>query len=329
VKRREFITLLGGVVTVSPTFCPPASRAQQMRRIGVLMQNPESDPVERAGMAAFHEAMQQLNWTEGRNLRIDIRWGVGDPARLQSYAKELVGLKPDLIFASGAPAVAFLQKKTRTLPIVFAQVVDPVGAGFVASLARPGGNTTGFSQYEYAIAVKWLELLKEMAPRITRVAVIHEENPTSAGYFHELESRAPSFGVQLIRVPVRDAADIERAVDAFAREPNGGLITFGGPATGTHRDTIVALAARHRLPTVSAQRVWATIGGLASYGVDNTDLYRKAASYVDRVLKGEKPADLPIQQATKFHLVINLKTAKMLGLDPPISLLARTDEVIE
>ena len=326
IARREFITLLGGAAATWPI----VAHAQQSERIGVLMQLAESDPEDQARIGAFREGLAKLGWTEGRNIRIDMRWAASDPGRLRTYAAELVGLKPDLILASGTPALSALQRETRTLPIVFAQVVDPVGAGFVASLARPGGNITGFSQYEYAIAVKWLELLKQIAPGVTRVAVIYEANLTAIGQLREIEAVLPAFGVQLTKAPVRDAAEIQGAIDDFVREPNGGLIVFGGPTTTAHRDVILALAARHRLPNVSGGgRIWAAAGGLASYGVDVRDLYRRSADYVDRILKGAKPADLPVQQATKFELVINLKTAKLLNLDPPITLLARTDEVIE
>jgi putative tryptophan/tyrosine transport system substrate-binding protein len=329
MKRREFISLLGATAAL-----PLAARAQQgerMLRIGVLMNLAERDPEGQARIGALREGLAKLGWTEGRELQIEYRWFAGDPDRARAYAAELVKLKPEVIFAGATPSVAALQRETRSVPIVFAQVADPVGAGFVASLARPGGNITGFASFEYAIAAKWLELLKQVAPRVTRVAVIYDPtNPETKEYLPVIEAAArSSFGVQVSISVVRNAAEIERAIEEFAREPSGGLLPLPSPLMAVHRDLIISLAVRHRLPNVFAYRYYPIGGGLASYGIDNIDLYRRAASYVDRVLKGEKPGDLPIQQATKFELVINLKTAKALGLDPPISLLARTDEVIE
>jgi ABC-type uncharacterized transport system substrate-binding protein len=328
VQRREFITLLGGAAT-----WPLAARAQQpegRRRIGVLMNLAERDPEGQARTGALREGLAKLGWTEGRELQIEYRWFAGDPDRARAYAAELVKLKPEVIFAGATPSVAVLQRETRSVPIVFAQVADPVGAGFVASLARPGGNITGFASFEYAIAAKWLELLKQIAPQVTRVAVIYDlTNPETKEYLPVIEAAARSFGVQVSISVVRNAAEIERAIEEFTREPNGGLIPLPTPLMAVHRDLIISLAARHRLPNVYAWRYYPMAGGLASYGIDNIELYRRAASYVDRILKGEKPGDLPVQQATKFELVINLKTANTLGLDPPISLLARTDEVIE
>ena len=249
---------------------------------------------------------------------------------MQPHAAELVALKPDVIFASATVALTALQQATRTIPIVFAQVTDPVGAGFVASLARPGGNITGVTQHEFAIGAKWLELLKQLAPSVARVAILYDPgNPAAAGYLREIDSAAPTFAVQVLPLPVRDGSEIARSVTGFAAEPNGSLILLPGPVGTNNRDQIIALAARHRLPAVYAFRYHVLSGGLASYGIDNIDLYRRAAWYVDRILKGERPAELPVQHATKFQLVINLKTAKALGLDPPIPLLARTDEVIE
>jgi ABC-type uncharacterized transport system substrate-binding protein len=329
MRRREFITLLGGAAAVWPL----AARAQQpegRRRIGVLMNLAERDPEGQARTGALREGLAKLGWTEGRELQIEYRWFAGDPDRARAYAAELVKLKPEVIFAGATPSVAVLQRETRSVPIVFAQVADPVGAGFVASLARPGGNITGFASFEYAIAAKWLELLNQIAPQVTRVAVIYDlTNPETKEYLPVIEAAARSFGVQLSISVVRNAAEIERAIEEFTREPNGGLIPLPTPLMAVHRDLIISLAARHRLPNVYAWRYYPMAGGLASYGIDNIELYRRAASYVDRILKGEKPGDLPVQQATKFELVINLKTAKALGLDPPISLLARTDEVIE
>jgi putative tryptophan/tyrosine transport system substrate-binding protein len=329
MRRRDFITLLGGAAVAWPL---PA-RAQQpdrMRRVGVLMNLAESDPESQSRIAAFREGLAKLGWAEGRDVQIDYRWFAGDPDRARAYAAELVKLKPEVIFAATSSSLAPLQRETLSVPIVFAQLADPVGGGFVASLARPGGNITGFANFEYAIGAKWLELLKQIAPQVTRVAVIYDEaNPEAKEFLPVIEAAARSFGVQVSISAVRDAAGIERAIAEFTREPNGGLLPLPGPLMGVHRELIISLATRHRLPNVYAYRYYPTGGGLASYGTDNIDLYRRAASYVDRILKGEKPGDLPVQQATKFELVINLKTAKALGLDPPISLLARTDEVIE
>jgi putative ABC transport system substrate-binding protein len=327
VKRREFITLLGGAAV-----WPLAVHAQQdlMRRIGVLIALAESDPEAQARVAALRQALQELSWIEGRNIRIDYRFAGGDADRLRAYAEELVAAKPNVIFAGSGTALAPLQRATRTVPIVFAQVSDPVGSGFVASLARPGGNITGFAQLEVEVAAKWLELLKQIAPGVARVAAIHDPaNPASAGHLRTIEGAAPALGVRMTGIAVRNPEEIERAVSAYAGERSGGLIVLPGPTPSVHRDLIIALAARYRLPAVYGFRYWVASGGLASYGIDNIALFRQAASYVHRILKGEKPGDLPVQHASKFELVINLKTAKALGLDPPISLLARTDEMIE
>jgi putative ABC transport system substrate-binding protein len=327
MRRRDFIGVFGAALA-SPRFA--FAQADRVRRIGVLFGIAESDSEGQARVAAIRNGLQKLGWIQGRNIRIDYRWGGGDVGRLRAYAAELVGLKPDVIVASGTPALAALHRETRTVPIIFAQVSDPVGLGFVASLARPGDNITGFTIFEFAIGVKWLELLKQIAPGVRRAAVLYDPaQPSSAGYMTTIEAGAPSFGVQVSAIAARDGAEIERAIDAFAREPNGGLIVLPGPLVARHRELIVQLAARHQLPAVYALRFYVTSGGLASYGVDNIDLYRRAASYIDRILKGEKPGELPVQAPTKFELVINLKTAKALGLDPPITLLARTDEVIE
>jgi putative ABC transport system substrate-binding protein len=329
VKRREFITLLSGAAAAWPL----AARAQQlerMRRIGVLMNIAADDPQAQSRFEAFLQGLQPLGWTVGRNLQIDVRWAAADADLFRRYATELVALAPDVILASTNPAVAQLQQATRTVPVVFAITVDPVGAGFVASLARPGGNITGFSLYEYSISGKWLELLKQVAPGVTRAAVLRD--PTTAagiGQFAAIQAVAPPFGVELSPVDVRDRGEIERAVTAFAHEPNGGLIVTGGPSQAVHRELIVTLAARHRLPAVYPFRYMVTDGGLIAYGPEIIDQYRRAAQYVDRILKGEKPGDLPVQQPTKFELVINLKTAKVLGLEVPPTLLARADEVIE
>ena len=325
--RRAFIGLLGGAAT-----WPLAARAQhgeRMRRIGVLMAV-AADTEGQARMAAFLQGLQQLGWTDGRNLQIDTRWGAGDADRFRKYAAELVALAPDVILAVGGAVIPSLLQATRTVPIVFTQTPDPVGAGFVDSLARPGGNVTGFLGFEYGIGAKWLELLKEIAPRVTRAAVIRDVAAASGtGQWGALQSAAPLFGVELSPVNMRDAGEIERAVTAFARTSNGGMILVGSALAVVHRDLIVTLAARHRLPAVYSNRFFVTAGGLVSYGPDSIDPHRRAAGYVDRILKGEKPADLPVQAPTKYELVVNLKTAKALGLDMPASVLARADEVIE
>jgi putative ABC transport system substrate-binding protein len=329
VRRREFISLLSS----SAVAWPLAVRAQQpagMRRIGVLMNLAESDSEGQARIAAFREGLARLGWAEGRELQIEYRWFAGDPVRARDYAAELAKMKPDVMFAGTTPSVVALQRETRSVPIVFAQVADPVGSGLIASLARPGGNITGFSQFEYAIAAKWLELLKQMAPQVSRAAVIYDPtNRESKEYVPPIEAVAPSLGVQLTVAAVRDNADIEHAIDEVAREPNCGLIPLPGPLIAVRRDLIISLASRYRLPSVYAYRYWPTSGGLASYGVEIIDLYRRAASYVDRILKGEKPGDLPVQQATKFALVINLKTAKAIGVKISDNLLSLADEVIE
>ena len=328
MRRREFITLLGGAVT-----WPMVARAQQperMRRIGVLVNLSEDDPEAQAQHLAFLQGLQQLGWADGRNVRIDTRWTAGDPARARKYAAELVALEPDVVLAEGTTVLGLLLQATRRVPIVFAQVTDPVGGGFVASLARPDGNATGFIQFEYSMSGKWLELLKEIAPSVTRVAVLRNPTVTSGiGQFGAIQSVAPSLGVELRPIDVRDVKAIESGVAAFAGVSNGGLIVTAGGQQLVHRELIITLAARHKLPAVYSLRFFVTAGGLMSYGPNLIDLYRRAAGYVDRILKGEKPADLPVQAPTKFDLVINLKTAKALGLSAPPSLLARADEVIE
>ena len=329
MKRRNFITLLGGAAAAWPL----AARAQQgerVRRIGVLMGGPESDPEEQVRLAAFLDGLQQLGWTDGRNVRIDIRWPAASADRNRTYAAELVGLAPDVILASASASVAALQQASRSAPIVFANVIDPVGAGFIASLAQPGGNATGFTAFEYGISGKWLELLKEIAPHTTRVAVLRDPALAAGiGQFAAIQSMASSSAVELSAIDSRDVGEIERAVVAFARKPNSGLIVAASASALVHRDQIIALATRLRLPNVYPFRYYPSNGGLASYGPDQIDQYRRAASYVDRILRGEKPADLPVQAPTKYELVINLKTAKVLDLTVPDSLLARADEVIE
>jgi putative tryptophan/tyrosine transport system substrate-binding protein len=328
MKRREFIALVGAAAAAWPL----AARAQQperMRRIGVLMSTAADDPEGRARIAAFLGGLQQLGWTDGRNAQIETRWPKGyEEAR--KYAAELVALAPDVIVATGVYAGRLLQQETQTVPIVFVLVLDPVGAGFVASLARPRGNATGFSFSEYGVSGKWLELLKELAPSVTRAAVLRDAaDPAGTGQWGAIQSVAPSFGVELTPIGVRDPAEIESGVAEFVRSPNGGLIvTAGGPVI-VHREQIIATAARHRLPTVYWNRMYVAGGGLMSYGPETIDQYRRAAGYVDRILKGEKPADLPVQTPVKYELVINLKAAKALGLTVPDKLLARADEVIE
>ena len=332
MKRRAFITLLGGAAA-SRAVWPVATRAQQrekMRRVGVLMNLGSDDTEGQARNAAFLQGLQELGWTVGRNVRLDYRWGAGDAELFRRYARELVALAPDVILASGGAVVPSLLQATRTVPIVFTGTPDPVGAGFVESLARPGGNITGFTMFEYGISGKWLELLKEIAPGTTRAAVIRDPAiAAGVGLWGAVQTAAPSFGIEVSPVNVRDASEIERAIAAFARGPNGGLIVTGSTLASVHRDLIVTLAARHKLPAVYSQRFFVAGGGLISYGPDIVDQYRAAAGYVDRILKGEKPADLPVQAPTKYELVINLKTAKALGLDVPPMLLARADEVIE
>jgi len=326
MRRREFISLLGGAAA-----WPLAVRAQQgerVRRIGVLMNLAADDPEGQARLTAFAQGLQQLGWTDGRNVRIDYRWAAGDAAAFHRYPEELLALAPDIILASATPSVQALQKVTRTVPIVFALVADPVGAGIVESLARPGGNTTGFTPMEYGISAKWLELLKEIAPRVTRVAVLRDLT-IGLGQLGAIQAVAPLFGVELRAGGLRDAGEIERTVTAFAGSSNAGLIVTASTSGAVHRDLITMLAARYRLPAVYSFRYYVTGGGLISYGANTFDIHRRAASYVDRILKGEKPADLPVQTPTKYELVINLKTARALGLEIPPTLLARADEVIE
>jgi putative ABC transport system substrate-binding protein len=329
MRRREIITLIGGAAAVWPL----AARAQQrerMRRIGVLVNLAADDPQHQARNAAFLQGLQQLGWTVGRNVQIDYRWAAGKAEDTRRYAAELAALAPDVILATGTAAVGPLLQATQTVPIVFVQVSDPVGAGYVASLARPGGNATGFAQYDYSLSAKWLELLKQVAPGVTRAAVVRDPAIAAGiGQLAAIQAVAPSLGVEVIPLNVRDAPEIERAVAVFSRSANGGLIVTGSPLAFVHRDRIVTLAARHKLPAVYWDRAPVASGGLISYGPDIIDNYRLAAGYVERILKGENPADLPVQAPTKYDLVINLKTAKALGLTLPPTVLARADEVIE
>src|SRR5262245_59356920 len=329
MKRRHFITLLGGAAATWPLVAG-AQQPDRMRRIGVLLNLTSDDPEAPARVAALAQGLGELGWTVGRNVMIDYRWGAGDAERIRRFAAELVALAPQVILVTSSQAVAILLQATRTVPILFVGLPAPVGSGFVNSLARPGGNITGFLGFEYGMAAKRLELLKEVAPQTTRVAMIREFiTPAGAGMFGAIQAVAPSVGVELSPIDVRDAGEIEHAVTAFARSPNGGLIVTGGPLAALHRDVIIKLAARHRLPAIYTGRIFVTSGGLISYGADIVDQFRRAASYVDRILKGEKPADLPVQTPTKYQLVINLKTAKSLGIEIPPTLLARADEVIE
>ena len=329
MKRRDFITLLGGAAAAWPL----AARAQQperMRRIGVLTPWASNDAEAQDRVTAFVQAMEQLGWTAGRSVRIDYRWGDGKADMTRKYATELVALASDVILALSSAAVAPLLEASRTVPIVFAGVADPVAAGYVESLARPGGNVTGFTLYEYSIGGKWLELLKELSPRVTRAAVLREAGIAAGpGLFGAIQALAPSLGLELRLVNVQDAAEIERAVAAFAQVSNGGMIVTGSPRQSAHRELIIALAAKHRLPAVYNARFFVAAGGLISYGTDLLDQSRSAARYVDRILKGEEPANLPVQAPNKYELVINLKTAKALGLEMPTTVLARADEVIE
>jgi putative ABC transport system substrate-binding protein len=329
MTRRNFIALLGSTATTWPL----AARGQQAgptRRIAVLMAFAENDPEAQANITVFREALQKLDWTDGRNVRIDYRWGGADAERIRGYAIELVGLKPDVILASTALVLQPLRQETRSIPIVFTQIGEPVQSGFVASLAHPGGNITGFTAFEASIWGKSLEMLKEVAPHVAHVAaILNPDQAPQAGMWRAVEAAAPSLGLKATATPVRNAAEIERAINAFAREPNGGLIVLPSGPTVVHRELIIALAARHRLPAIYAYRRFVADGGLICYGLDLADQYRGAAAYVDRILRGERPADLPVQQPTKFELVINLTTAKALNLSIPESFLLRADQVIE
>jgi putative ABC transport system substrate-binding protein len=330
LKRRHFITLLGGAAATWPLVAR-AQQSDQVRRVGVLMALAEDDPEAKARLAGFRQGLEKRGWSEGRNLHVDTRFAPAS-AQAQVLAKELVALQPDVIFAHSTPVVAALQRESSTIPIVFAAVADPIGSGFIASLARPGGNITGVAQYEASVTGKWLAMLKEVAPSLVRAAVLANlKTATFYDYYlRAAEAVAPSLAIDLVLSPVEDAAaDVERAIESFARVSNGGLVVLPDISNAFHRDLIIALAARHRIPAVYYHRGFVAAGGLMSYGNDLVDLFRQAASYVDRILRGDKPADLPVQAATRFETVLNLKTAKVLGLTVPPGLLVAADEVIE
>jgi len=328
MQRREFITLLGGAAAAWP-FAARAQQGEHVRRVGILLPAAADDAEFQTWVGVFLQALAQLGWTIGNNVRIDVRWATANAADIRRHAAELAALAPDVILASGSSTVGPMLQATRTVPVVFPTVVDPVGAGFVDSLARPGGNATGFLLYEYSLGGKWLELLKQIAPDVTRVAVLRDAATSGTGQFGAIQAVAPSLKIEVSPVNLRDAGEIEAAVETFARAPNGGLILTGSGMSILHHDLIITLAARHKLPAVYYERFFVAAGGLISYGPDRTDQFRKAAGYVDRILRGEKPADLPVQAPTKFQLVINLKTARALGLAIPSGVLARADEVIE
>jgi putative ABC transport system substrate-binding protein len=329
MKRREFITLLGGAVATWPL----ATRAQQppqMRRIAVLVLSAENDPDTTARLAGFRQELERLGWAEGRNIRIDYRFAGGRTDRFQPLAKELVGLQPEAIVAHSTSIAAALQRESRTIPIVFTNVSDPIGSGFIASLARPGGNLTGLLNFEATITGKWLVMLKEIAPQLARAALVANPKTTPYDYFvRAAEAAVPTLGIELVARPVETDADIERSISSFASAPNGGLLLVPDGTITVHRDLIIALAARHRLPAVYSARDFVAAGGLMSYGTDRADVFRQAASYVDRILRGAKPAEMPVQAPVKYETVVNLKTAKALGLEVPPTLLVRADEVIE
>ena len=329
MRRREFIAFVGGGVAASAL----AARAQQperIRKIGMLMNFSAKDPEAQARVKAYAQALQKLGWIEGGNVRTELRWAANDPDRSRRYSEELVALAPDVILATGNASVVALQRVTHGVPIVFVNVVDPVGTGFVHSMARPGGNATGFTAFEYSLSGKWLELLKEIAPNLTRVAVLREPSIAAGiGQFAAIQTMASSSGVELSVIDPADTSGIERAFAAFAHQPNGGVIVTGSTATAVHRELIISLLTRYRLPNIAGARYYSANGGLASYGPDSIENYTRAASYVNRILKGQRPADLPVQAPTQYKLVINLKTAKALGLTVPASLLARADELIE
>jgi putative ABC transport system substrate-binding protein len=328
MKRREFITLLGGAAVAWPV----AARAQSglVRRIGVLMGLAEDDPQTKARLAGFRQGLERRGWLEGRNIRIDYRFAASSPDQYQPLAKELIALQPDVILAHSTPIAAALQRESRAIPIVFVSVSDPIGSGLISNLARPGGNLTGALFYEESITGKWLAMLKEMAPRLARAALIANPKTTAYDYFLRLSKAiAPSLAIELVPSPVETAADIERTIVAFARVPDGGMVLPPDSTTSIHRDLIIELAARHRLPTVYSASFFVEAGGLMSYGTDQVDMFRLAAFYVDRILRGDKPAELPVQAPTKYETAVNLKTAKELGLTVPPGLLVAADQVIE
>jgi putative ABC transport system substrate-binding protein len=329
MRRREFISLLGGATAAWP-FATRAQPPDRIRRVGFLISTAETDQEARNWITAFERRFAELGWTDGRNVRIEYRFGGGDATRMPQLAKELLELRPDAVLAATMVAATAVRQQTLSIPIVFVQVADAVSAGFVTNLARPEGNITGITNFEFSIGGKWLQVIKECAPAVSSVAVIFDPaNPTWAPYLRTVEAAAPTFGMQLTPAGVTNAADIERDLTTFSRKPNGAVVVFPGPVTVLHRDTIIAMAAQHRLPAVYPYRFYALSGGLVSYGIDLPESYRRAASYVDRILKGAKPADLPVELPTKFELVINLKTAKALGIAVPPTLLATADEVIE
>jgi putative tryptophan/tyrosine transport system substrate-binding protein len=329
IGRREFITLFGAAAAAWPV-AARAQQPEQVRRIGVLMNRAMNDREGQARIALFQRALQELGWSAGSNVRVDIRWGEDDAERERRYATELVELSPDVILAAGTIGVAALQRVTRSLPIVFVGVGDPVGAGFVETLSRPGGNTTGFMVYEFTLAGKWLEFLRQVAPQVTRVAVLRDPaNASNMASFSSVQASAQPLGVEVRLIGTRDAGEIERGIADFARSANGGLLALPSGRVSLHRDLIISLAARHKLPTIYPFRYMVSAGGLISYGPDFVDQYRPTAGYVDRILKGEKPANLPVQAPTKYELAINLMTAKALGLTVPLALQVSADEVIE
>jgi putative ABC transport system substrate-binding protein len=328
--RREFVTLLGSAATAW-SVPAGAQQGERMRRITVLMPLAADDPEARARILAFHRRLRELGWTDGQNVRIDYRWALGDTARIRAQAAESVSLKPDIIVGSSTPVVTALRAESRTIPILFVQVIDPVAAGFVNSLARPGGNLTGITNFEFTMGGKWLETLKEISPQLARVAVLYDPKtaPYAGSLLRSIAAAAPSFAIEPTDTPVQDAGETERAIEGFAQKPDGGLLVLPDVSTLFYRDLIITRAAQHRLPAVYPFRYFATSGGLVSYGIDSVDTYRQVASYVDRILRGSKPEDLPVQAPAKFELVINAQTAKKLGLNVPPTLLARADEVIE
>jgi putative tryptophan/tyrosine transport system substrate-binding protein len=329
MQRREFITLLGGTAVALP-FAAHAQQSDKMRRIGVLVGLAENDPDAKARLTGFREALAKVGWSEGRNVSLDYRFGAGRAEHVEALAKELVALQPDVIISQGTSVTAALKRESNKIPIVFVTVSDPIGSGFVASLPRPGGNITGLLMYEAGIIGKWMAMLKEIAPRLARAALVANPKGTAYDYFLQAaEAAAPSLAIEIVPSPIENTADIERVIDSVARVPNSGLLLPPDTTTITHRDLIIALAARHRLPAVYSLRVFVTAGGLMSYGTDPVEIFRLAATYADRILRGAKPADLPVQAPTKYETIVNLKTAKALGLDVPPSLIVRADEVIE